>query len=92
MPMSGLLQDETFYIFQKQNGEVCGIEVKLLEFREENKLDYYTMEWSETVIKVNTTILNFIGFLLLPKQLPEANVYCIIREDWSHRNTVNFAQ
>jgi hypothetical protein len=87
MPMSGLLDEGKFYICYKKNEELCGIEIKLLEFREENGQVYYTMEWSERVIKVKSTMLNCIGFLLLPKQMSGVNVYCIIREDWSDNNT-----
>jgi hypothetical protein len=67
MPMSGLLNEGIFYICYMQNGGICGILVKLLEFREEYKQVYYTIEWSETAIKVKSQMVNCIGVLLLPK-------------------------
>ena len=90
-PISLLLYNNMKYICYRKSGSLKGVRIKLSNKEEMpyNQL-YYSIQWSNTKLTIDTTSNNFVGVIMLPllgkssyTLKDDSTKYCLIRSDWA---------
>jgi hypothetical protein len=89
-PISLLIYNNNKYICYRKSGAIKGVRIKLSnkEILPFNQI-YYSMQWSNTKVTIDTTNTTFLRVIMLPLLgvtsyvvKDDSTKYCMIRSDW----------
>ena len=89
-PISLLIYNNNKYICYRTSGAIKGVRI-ILSAKEKfpYNQNYYSMQWSNTKVFIDTTNTTFVGVVMLPLlgvtsyvEKDDNTKYCLIRSDW----------